>query len=78
MLKNLFKYLLIFVSIIFINKETVAISGKEISNKISEWLLLEGVTGKPVFSKTSLYSDCSSELEITRLFKSYKTIKISC
>ena len=49
-----FKYLLIFLSITFINKEIEAITGKDISHKISEWLLLEGVSGEPVFSKNAL------------------------
>ena len=78
MFRSFFKYLLIFLSITFINKETKAINGKDISNKISEWLLLEGISGDPVFSKKSVYKDCSSELQITRAFKDYKTIKLSC
>ena len=78
MFKTFFKYSLIFFSITFINKETEAINGKDISNKISEWLLLEGVSGEPVFSKKSVYKDCSSELQITRPFKDYKTIKLNC
>jgi len=76
--KTFFKYLLIFLSITFINKETEAITGKDISHKISEWLLLEGISGEPVFSKKSVYKDCSSELQITRPFKDYKTIKLNC
>ncbi|MDC0456971.1 flagellar basal body P-ring formation chaperone FlgA [Alphaproteobacteria bacterium] len=78
MFRSFFKYLLIFLSITFINKETEAINGEDISNKISEWLLLEGISGEPVFSKKSVYKDCSSELQITRVFKDYKTIKLSC
>ena len=78
MFKIFFKYLLIFLSITFINKEIEAITGKDISHKISEWLLLEGISGEPVFSKKSVYKDCSSELQITRPFKDYKTIKLNC
>jgi flagella basal body P-ring formation protein FlgA len=40
--------------------------------------LLEGVSGEPIFSKTGIYKDCLSKFEITKVFESYKTVKISC
>jgi flagella basal body P-ring formation protein FlgA len=76
--KKKIRYLLIIISIICVCKDSLALSGKDITEKISEWLLLEGVAGEPIFSKTSIYKDCSSNFQITKVFKTYKTVKISC
>lgn len=72
------RYFLILASIIFISKETMAITGKEISEKISEWLILEGSQGEPIFSKSIVFKDCNSDLQITKPFNNYKTINIHC
>ena len=74
----MFRYFLIFIFLTFVSKISFALSGKDISEKISEWLLLEGVSGKPIFSKTSVYKDCPSDFEITKAFENYKAIKIRC
>tara|TARA_A100001015_G_scaffold243849_1_gene279027 strand:- start:92 stop:805 length:714 start_codon:yes stop_codon:yes gene_type:complete len=60
------------------SNQTIAITGKDISEKVSEWLVSEGVTGKPIFLKTSVYKDCKNNLEIKKLYKSYKTVKVNC
>ena len=78
MYKIIFKYLSIIFCISFINQNCFAITGKEISNKISDWLLLEGVEGKAIFSKTKIYNDCKSDYKISKTFNNYKTIKIQC
>jgi len=56
----------------------MAINGKDISEKVSKWLVSEGVIGKPIFSKTSVYKDCKNNLEIKKLYKNYKTVKVNC
>ena len=78
MYKIIFKYLSIIFCISFINQNCFAITGKEISNKISDWLLLEGVEGEPIFSKTKKYNDCKSDYKISKTFNNYKTIKNQC
>ena len=40
--------------------------------------MLEGISGDPIFSKKSVYKDCLSKFQITKVFKSYKTVKIRC
>ena len=72
------KYLLIFLAGILFSKSTIAITGKDISEKVSEWLVSEGVNGKPVFSKTSVYKDCKNKLEIKKIYNNYKTVKVNC
>ena len=78
MLKMLYKFIFVFFGVVSLSKPTTAITGKEISDKVSEWLLSEGVTGKPVFSKTGIYQDCINNIEIKKLYKNYKTVKVDC
>jgi len=74
----MFKFSLIFLSLLFVSNQAIALSGEDISKKISEWLITENVSGKPIFSKKSIYKDCSKDLKMTRPFQNYKTIKVSC
>ena len=78
MFKTFFKYLLFILAVTLLSKPTIAITGKDISEKISEWLVSEGVKGKPIFSKTSVYKDCKNNLEIKKYYKNYKTVKVNC
>lgn len=78
MIIAMFKFSLIFLSLLFVSKQAIALSGEDISKKISEWLITENVSGKPIFSKKSIYKDCSNDLKMTRPFQNYKTIKVSC
>ena len=78
MIIAMFKFSLIFLSILFVSNQAIALSGEDISKKISEWLITENVSGKPIFSKKSIYKDCSNDLKMTRPFQNYKTIKVSC
>ena len=78
MFKMIIKNFLYIVLISIINNQAFAISGEEISAKVSEWLVNEGIKGIPVFSKKSLYKDCNNEIEIKKMFQNYKTIKVNC
>ena len=66
------------ILISIINKQAIAITGKEISLKVSHWLTQEGIKGTPVFSKNTFFKDCSNEIEIKKVFQNYKTIKVNC
>ena len=78
MLIMVIKNFLLVISIFLINKQAIAITGEEISAKVSQWLKKEGIKGTPVFSKNTLYEDCNDEIEIKRVFQNYKTIKVDC
>ena len=78
MIIAMFKFSLIFLYMLFISNQAIALSGEDISEKISEWLITENISGKPIFSKKSIYKDCSNDLKMTRPFQNYKTIKVSC
>ena len=78
MFKIFSKYLFTILAVTFLSKPTMGITGKDISEKVSEWLVSEGVKGKPVFSKTRVYKDCKNNLEIKKLYKNYKTVRVNC
>jgi len=77
-LSTILKKLFWIILISLINKQAVAISGHEISERVSYWLSKEGVTGSPIFSKNRFYKDCNSKIQIKKMFQNYKTIKIKC
>ena len=78
MFKIIIKNFLLIILISIMNKQAIAITGEEISTKVSEWLNKEGIEGIPVFSKNSFYKDCNNEIEIKKMFQNYKTIKVNC
>ena len=61
-----------------ISKQTIAITGKEVSEKISTWLLTQGIEGKPLFSKTIVFKDCGSDIQINKAYNNYKTLNVKC
>ena len=71
-------FFLFLILISLINKQAIAITGEEISAKVSNWLIKEGINGKPIFSKNSSFKDCKTKIEIERIFKNYKTIRAKC
>ena len=78
MFKIIIKNFLLVILISIMNKQAVAITGEEISLKVSQWLTKEGIEGIPVFSKNSFYKDCNNEIKIKKMFQNYKTLKVSC
>ena len=78
MFKITFKYLLAVLTITLLSKPTIALTGKDISEIVSDWLVSEGVNGKPVFSNSSVYKDCNKNLEIKKIYNNYKTVKVNC
>ena len=51
-----------FILISLINKQTLAISGEEITTKVSQWLTKEGINGTPDFSKNIHFKDCKNKI----------------
>ena len=78
MFKITFKYFLTVLTITLLSKPTIALTGKDISEIVSDWLVSEGVNGKPVFSNSSVYKDCNNNLEIKKIYNNYKTVKVNC
>ncbi len=78
MFKMIIKNFLLVILFTIINHQATAITGEEISQKVSKWLTKEGIKGTPVFSRNASYKDCNNEIEIKKLFQNYKTIKVNC
>ena len=78
MLKKFSKFVFVILGVVSLSKSTAAITGEEISNKVSQWLVSEGVSGRPVFSKTGIYKDCINNIKIKKLYKNYKTVRVDC
>ena len=78
MCKITLKQIFLIISICLFNKQALSITGHEISLKVSDWLIKEGVIGTPVFSKNTSFQDCNNDLVIEKMFQSYKTIKVHC
>ena len=78
MFKIIIKRFLLFILISIMNTQAIAITGEEISSKVSQWLTNEGIKGTPVFSKNSFFKDCNNEIEIKKMFQNYNTIKVNC
>ena len=78
MFKIIHKICFWIILICLINKQTFAISGEEISTKVSHWLNKQGVNGTPVFSKNSYFKDCKNKIDIKKVFNNYKTLKVNC
>ena len=72
------KFFLSLILISLINKQAIAITGEEISAKVSKWLTKEGIEGIPIFSKNSIYNDCNDKIKIKKMFQNYRTIKVNC
>ena len=71
MFKIIIKNFLFVILISIINKQAIAITGEEISTKVTQWLTKEGIEGIPVFSKKSFYKDCNNEIEIKKMYQNY-------
>ena len=78
MFKIIIKNFLFVILISIMNKQAIAITGEDISRKVSQWLTKEGIEGTPVFLKKSHYKDCNNDIEIKKMFQNYKTIKVNC
>ena len=49
--KILLRYLLISIFFIISSSNSMSMTGKEISDHLSQWLINKGIEGQPIFSK---------------------------
>lgn len=74
-----FSRIFILITILILHSNfALAISGKEISKKVSDWLTINGVSGSPVFSDNRVYNDCDQKLKISKYLNSFKIIRVKC
>ena len=74
-----FSKIFFIIGILFSNSNiALAISGKEISKQVSDWLSVNGVSGKPVFSDKRIYKNCDQKLQISKYLNSFKIVRVNC
>lgn len=64
--------------ILFGAGNSMSMTGKEISNHLSTWLLDKGIEGSPIFSKKVKLKNCDTKLKINRVFEGYNTLRVIC
>ena len=72
------KILLFFLFFSLVSNVSIALTGKEISNQVNEWLLKEGIKGKAIFSKNVVFKNCMNDLNIKKAFEGYNTLRVTC
>jgi len=72
------KILILTTILISFSNFTFALSGKEISAQVSNWLSSRDISGQPIFSSNRIYKDCAQKLQIRKYLNSFKTVKVYC
>jgi flagella basal body P-ring formation protein FlgA len=56
----------------------MSMTGKEISDFLSQWLINKGIKGQPIFSNQKTFKNCTQTLKVNKIFEDYKTLRIIC
>ena len=75
---NIISKFLIFSLFLFSSNISLALTGKEISEKIITTLKTKGYVSKPVIKENRQFKNCNQTLDIKNIFKDYKTVIVSC
>ena len=78
MLKISLIYLLSFIFLLSSSSNSMSMTGKEISDHLSKWLLDKGIEGQPIFSKQVKFKNCKRDLKVNKIFQGYNTLRIIC
>ena len=76
--KILLRYLLISIFFIISSSNSMSMTGKEISDHLSQWLINKGIEGQPIFSKHKKFKNCKGKIKVNKIFKDYNTLRIIC
>ena len=76
--KILLRFLLSSIFFIMCSSYSMSMTGKEISNHLSQWLIDKGIEGKPIFSKHKKFKDCKGKIKVNKIFEDYNTLRIIC
>ena len=66
MYKVLLKFLLISTMFIMSSSHSMSMTGKEISDFLSQWLINKGIEGQPIFSKQKTFKNCTQTLKVNK------------
>ena len=76
--KILLGFLLSSIFFIISSSNSMSMTGKEISDFLSQWLINKGIEGQPIFSKQKKFKNCNGKLKVNKIFESYNTLRIIC
>ena len=76
--KILLRFLLSSIFFIMCSSNSMSMTGKEISNHLSQWLIDKGIEGKPIFSKHKKFKNCKGKIKVNKIFEDYNTLRIIC
>ena len=78
MYKISLRFLLFSIFFIISSSNSMSMTGKEISDHLSQWLIDKGIEGQPIFSKQKKFKNCNGKLKVNKIFESYNTLRIIC
>ena len=76
--KILLRFLLSSIFFIICSSNSMSMTGKEISNHLSQWLMDKGIEGRPISSKHKKFKNCKGKIKINKIFEDYNTLRIIC
>ena len=76
--KTLLRFLLSSIFFIICSSNSMSMTGKEISNHLSQWLIDKGIEGQPIFSKHRKFKNCKGKIKVNKIFEDYNTLRIIC
>ena len=76
--KILLRFLLISIFFIISSSKSMSMTGKEITDHLSQWLINKGVEGQPIFSKHKKFKNCEGKIKVNKIFEDYNTLRIIC
>ena len=78
MYKILLRFLLSSIFFIICSSNSMSMTGKEISDHLSQWLINKGIEGQPIFSKHKKFKNCKGKIKVNKIFEDYNTLRIIC
>ncbi|MDB4239121.1 flagellar basal body P-ring formation chaperone FlgA [Alphaproteobacteria bacterium] len=76
--KILLRFLLSSIIFIICSSKSMSMTGKEISDHLSQWLINKGIEGQPIFSKHKKFKNCEGKIKVNKIFEDYNTLRIIC
>ena len=76
--KILLRFLFISIFFIISSSKSMSMTGKEISDHLSQWLINKGIEGQPIFSKHKKFKNCKGKIKVNKIFEDYNTLRIIC
>ncbi|MDC1133936.1 flagellar basal body P-ring formation chaperone FlgA [Alphaproteobacteria bacterium] len=76
--KILLRFLLSSIFFIIFSSKSMSMTGKEISDHLSQWLINKGIEGQPIFSKHKKFKNCKGKIKVNKIFEDYNTLRIIC